>query len=167
MGQLTLIKGGQTTLDQVNLFDQQGTGWSVAKRLREQEQRQRLQKLAEQLAEMLDRLDHEVRSSPERAASSVSEYAGLLERAVEDVCEIRDIDEEFGRRYRRHNAMVSLAERLEKGLNYLVGVFSVVATSSNIGHYNWRLVQRDIQEVLSLCRAIGREPSADKRLRAA
>ncbi len=42
------------------------------------------------------------------------------------------------------------AEQLEKGLAYLLGVLSVAVTSDNLSPYNWRLVEREVQEVHSI-----------------
>ena len=60
---------------------------------------------------------------------------------------VRDIDEQFGGRSDRSPSIARQAEQLEQGLAYLLGVLSVAVSSENLSPYNWRLVERDIQEV--------------------
>lgn len=118
-----------------------------AGKLRTNEQRERLAKLADELAELLDDLDSRLRADRGRAVPIVAEYLGSLEAAVENLSMIRDIDEQFGGPGNRPPRTAHLAEQLEQGLAYLLGVLSVAVTSENLSPYNWRLVERDVQEV--------------------
>jgi hypothetical protein len=77
--------------------------------------------------------------------SITTEYLAPLETAAENLSSIRDIDEQFGGL--SHRPTARKAEQLEKGLAYLLGVLSVAVTSDNLSPYNWRLVERDVQEV--------------------
>ena len=53
MRHLTLVKGTRSSLEKVNLFDNSGPGGLQVRRIREKEQRERLQKVARELSEML------------------------------------------------------------------------------------------------------------------
>jgi hypothetical protein len=77
-----------------------------------------------------------------------------LEIAVEDISRIREIDESFGVRGRQVARVATLSLKLEKGLAYLLGIFSVVSSGDNLSPYNWKLVERDVQMVLGISRAI-------------
>lgn len=139
----------------VDLFSKQGpvqtAGWRAG------EQQERLGKLADTLAMLLDRLDIELKVDRERAIAMLAECTGLLEIAVEDIGRIREVDETFGKGGRRVPRVAKLAEKLEKGLAYLLGIFSVVTSGENLSPYNWKLVERDVQMVLGISRAIGDE----------
>jgi hypothetical protein len=87
----------------------------------------------------------------------LAECTGLLECAVEDIGRIREIDEKFGGDVRRVPRVAKLAEKLEKGMAYLLGIFSVASSGENLSPYNWKLVERDIQMVLGISRAIDDE----------
>ena len=141
----------------VDLFSKQShsqsTGWRTV------EQQERLGKLADTLAMLLDRLDIELKVDRERAIAMLAECTGLLEIAVEDIGRIREVDETFGKGGRRMPRIAKLAEKLEKGLAYLLGIFSVVTAGENLSPYNWKLVERDVQMVLGISRAIGDELS--------
>jgi hypothetical protein len=128
-----------------------------AARLRRSRQHELLGELALQLAQMLDKLDAVLRVDREQAISLLAEYSGLLELAVEDVSRVRDIDESFGGKGRRVPRVAKLAEKLEKGMAYLVGIFSVAGSGENLSTYNWKLIQRDVQEVLGIAQMIGGE----------
>jgi hypothetical protein len=117
-----------------------GTG-----KLRSSEQRERLAKIAEELAELLDELESRLRADRGRAVPIATEYLTPLEAAAENLSAVRDIDEQFGGL--SHRPTARMAEQLEKGLAYLLGVLSVAVTSVNLSPYNWRLVERDVQEV--------------------
>jgi hypothetical protein len=80
-----------------------------------------------------------------------------LEIAVEDISRIREIDERFGGNGRRLPRVAKLSEKLEKGLAYLLGIFSVVSSGENLSRYNWKLVERDVQMVLGISHAICEE----------
>ena len=108
---------------------------------------------------LLDRLDIELKVDRERAIAMLAECTGLLEIAVEDIGRIREVDETFGKGGRRVPRVAKLAEKLEKGLAYLLGIFSVVTAGENLSPYNWKLVERDVQMVLGISRAIGDEVS--------
>ncbi len=155
MTQLTLVSGKRTQRDDVDLFDNETPKRAAA--MRASEQRDRLAGLAARLADMLDQLDVELKVDRERAVSLLAEYTGLLEMTVEDISRIRDVDEKFGGQARRLPRVAKLAEDLEKGLAYLLGVFSVASTGENISPYNWKLIERDVQKVLGTSRAIGDE----------
>jgi hypothetical protein len=127
--------------------------------LRRSRQRELLAELARQLSEMLDKLDAVLRVDREAAISLLAEYSGLLEMALEDVSRIRDIDETFGGKGRRIPRIAKLAEKLEKGTAYLVGIFSVAGSGENLSAYNWKLIQRDVQDVLGISQMIGDELS--------
>jgi hypothetical protein len=139
----------------VDLFGKQAPAESAG--LRAAVQRERLTKLARDLAEMLDRLDVELKVDRESAVTMLAECTGLMERAVEDIGRIREIDERFGGDVRRVPRVAKLAERLEKGLAYLLGIFSVASSGENLSPYNWKLVERDVQMVLGISRAIDDE----------
>ena len=145
-------EGGSNIVD---LFGKEGPAQSAA--LRAAEQRERLAKVASELATMLDRLDVELKVDRERAVAMLAECTGLLEIAVEDIGRIREIDERFGGNKRQTPRVATLAEKLERGLAYLLGIFSVVSTGENLSPYNWKLVERDVQTVLGIARAIGDE----------
>jgi hypothetical protein len=106
---------------------------------------------------MLDKLDAVLRVDREQAISLLAEFSGLLELAVEDVSRVRDIDESFGGKGRRVPRVAKLAEKLEKGMAYLVGIFSVAGSGENLSTYNWKLIQRDVQNVLGIAQSIGDE----------
>jgi hypothetical protein len=106
---------------------------------------------------MLDKLDCELKVDRERAVSLLAEYSGLLEIAVEDISRIREIDERFGGSGRRLPRVAKLSENLEKGLAYLLGIFSVVSSGETLPAYNWKLVERDVQMVLGISYAICEE----------
>jgi hypothetical protein len=110
--------------------------------------------LAHKLSEMLDKLDCELKIDRERAIALLAEYSGLLEIAVEDISRIREIDERFGARGRQTPRVATLAAKLEKSLAYLLGIFSVASTGENLSPYNWKLIERDVQSVLGVARAI-------------
>jgi len=116
-----------------------------AGKLRSSEQRERLARIADELAELLDELDSRLRADRGRAVPVVAEYLGPLEATAETLSAVRDIDEQFGGS--SHLPTARQAEQLEKGLAYLLGVLSVAVTSENLSPYNWRLVERDVQEV--------------------
>lgn len=123
--------------------------------LRTREQQERLSKLAKELAEMLDTLDVVLKTDRERAVPLLAEYCGLLEVAVQDIACIREIDEKFGGRGRRIPPVAGLAEKLEKGLSYLLGMFSVASSGENLSPFNWKLIERDVQMILGISQAIG------------
>ncbi len=130
--------------------------------LRTSEQRERLAKLADELAELLNELDARLRADRSRAVPIVAEYLGPLEAAAENLSAVRDIDEQFGGPSHRPPPTARLAEQLEKGVAYLLGVLSVAVTSENLSPYNWRLVERDVQEVHALVKTLqhqGRKPT--------
>ena len=141
----------------VDLFRKESVGQADA--LRTFEQRERLGKLAETLSMLLDRLDIELKVDRERAIAMLAECTGLLDIAVQDISRIREVDETFGIGGRRVPRVAKLAEKLEKGLAYLLGIFSVVTAGENLSPYNWKLVERDVQIVLGISRAIGDELS--------
>src|SRR3989304_4441671 len=155
MTQLTLVSGKRARRDAVDLFDNEAPKRAAA--VRASDQRERRAGLAARLADMLDQLDVELKVDRERAVSLLAEYTGLLELTVEDISRIRDIDEKFGGHGRKVPRLAKLAEDLEKGLAYLLGIFSVVAVGDSLSPYNWKLVERDVQKVLGVSRAIGDE----------
>lgn len=139
----------------VDLFSDRAPRQGAA--LRAIEQRTRLAALAGELAEMLDKLDCELKVDRERAIALLAECSGLLEIAVEDISRIREIDERFGGRGRRIPRIAKLAEKLEKGLAYLLGIFSAAGSGENLSPYNWKLIERDVQGVLGTSLAICEE----------
>jgi hypothetical protein len=139
----------------VNLFDDRVPRRASA--LRTSEQRERLAELAQKLSVMLDKLDCELKVDRERAVSLLAEYSGLLEIAIEDISRIREVDEKFGGKGRRTPRVATLTEKLEKGLAYLLGMFSVVSAGEDLPPYNWKLLERDVQMVLGISRAICEE----------
>lgn len=141
----------------VDLFRKESAGQTAA--LRAVGQQERLGKLAATLATLLDRLDIELKVDRERAIAMMAECTGLLEIAVQDIGRIREVDETFGRGGRRVPRVAKLAEQFEKGLAYLLGIFSVVTAGEDLSPYNWNLVERDVQTVLGVSRAIGDELS--------
>jgi hypothetical protein len=156
---------GMSTGEVVNLFDNHAPRRAVA--LRTSEQRERIAELAQKLSEMLDKLDVELKVDRERAVALLAEYSGLLEIAVEDISRIREIDETFGAKGRQTPRVAALAAKLEKGLAYLLGIFSVVSTGENLSPYNWKLVERDVQVVLGVSRAICDETRPQTQKKAA
>ncbi|MCA9233368.1 MAG: hypothetical protein KDA57_22175 [Planctomycetales bacterium] len=113
-----------------------------------QEQQERLLKRALEVAEMLDQLDGQLSVDRERAVAMLAEYSGLLGLVVEDIRAIRDMDESFGGRQGGQPKLAGLALQFERGIAYLLGVFSVVSSGEVLPVYNWKLVHRDVQEVL-------------------
>lgn len=59
-----------------------------------------------------------------------------MEMTVEEISHIRDIDERFGGSGRQLPRVAKLAENLEKGLAYLLGMFSVVSSGENLSPFN-------------------------------
>ena len=143
---------GSSTGEVVNLFENRAPKRASA--LRTDEQRDRLAELAQKMSTMLDKLDVVLKVDRERAIGLLAEYSGLLELAFEDISRIRDIDEGFGGRGRKRPRIATLASNLEKGLVYLLGMFSVVIAGETLSPYNWKLVERDVQMVLGISRAI-------------
>jgi hypothetical protein len=154
MTRIALARGGATG-EVVNLFDNRGPRRGDA--LRTSEQQERLAELARRLSGMLDKLDVVLKVDREQAISLLAEYSGLLEIAVEDLSSIREIDERFGGRGRHVPRIAALSEKLEKGLAYLVGIFSVVCSGEKLPAYSWKLVERDVQMVLGISHAICEE----------
>ncbi len=148
MGQLIAMPNKQKESEDTDLFSGEFAG--KASELRNQEQRERLVRRAKEVAEMLDRLDGLLSVDRERAVSMLAEQTGLLELVVEDIRSIRDIDESFGSLSRRQPEIARQAVKLERGVAYLLGIFSVVSSGEVLPVYNWKLVQRDVQEVLSI-----------------
>lgn len=106
---------------------------------------------------MLDKLDVVLKVDRERAISLLAEYSGLLEIAVQDISRIGKSTEDLVLPGVALLRIAALAENLEKGLAYLLGIFSVVSSGDNLSPYNWKLVERDVQMVLGIARAIGDE----------
>ena len=152
---IALERGKKPRGEVVDLFENQVPKRASA--FRTSEQRERLVELAQRLSEMLDKLDCELKIDRERAVSLLAEYSGLLEIAVEDISRIREIDERFGGSGRRLPRVAKLSENLEKGLAYLLGIFSVVSSGETLPAYNWKLVERDVQMVLGISHAICEE----------
>ena len=152
MGQLVVMPNRQEQREDNDLFAEEFAGQT--NELRIQEQRERLVERAKEVAEMLDRLDGLLRVDREQAISMLTEYSGLLELVVEDIRSIRDIDEDFGGRTPRQLVFASQALKLERGLAYLLGIFSVVSSGDEMPVYNWKLVHRDVQEVLCISQSI-------------
>ena len=125
-----------------------------ASTLRKRSQRQMLAELSQKLANMLDSLDAVLKVDRERAVSLLAEYSGLLEIAVENISRIRDIDESFGSKGRRMPKIALLADKLEKGVAYLVGICSAAGCGENLSPYNFKLIERDVQSVLGVARTI-------------
>ena len=148
MRQVTITQNKKGNAEVINLFDSE-LG-EHASELRTREQRGRLTQRAREVAEMLDRLDGQLSVDRERAVAMLAEYTGLLELVVEDIRCIRDIDESFGAGQRRRPQIARLALQLERGVAYLVGIFSVVSSGEVLPVYNWKLVHRDVREVLGL-----------------
>ena len=146
---------GPSTGEVIDLFENRAPRRASA--LRTDEQRDRLAEIAQKLSGMLDKLDVELKVDRERAIALLAEYSGLLEIAVEDISRIREVDETFGATGRRTPRIAALAANFEKGLAYLLGIFSVVSSGDNLSPYSWKLVERDVQMVLGISRAIGDE----------
>ncbi len=146
MEQHTAPKHLPTLIETPDLF--QVAFDSSSNRHRLQEQTARLSERAKEVASMLDRLDGQLSVDREQAVAMLAEYTGLLELVLEDIRIIRDIDESFGGRPRRRSPLAQLSLQLERGLAYLLGIFSVLSSSEELPDYNWTLVQRDVQEVL-------------------
>lgn len=154
---IALERGRKPRGEVVDLFENQAPQGTA--RLRAGAQRETLAALAAKLTDMLDKLDCELKVDRERAVSLLAEYSGLLEIAVEDISRIREIDDKFGGNARRTPRVAKLAEKLEKGLAYLLGIFSVVSSGDNLSPYSWKLVERDVQMVLGISHAICEEIS--------
>ncbi len=152
MGQLIAMPNKPQKTAETDLFSEE---FAVrATELRKQEQHQRLVQRAKEVAEMLDQLDGLLSVDRERAVSMLAEQTGLLELVVEDIRCIRDMDESFGSRSRRQPRIAHQALKLERGIAYLLGIFSVVSSGEVLPVYNWKLVQRDVQEVLGVAHDI-------------
>lgn len=141
-----------STAEVIDLFENRAPKRGSA--LRTNEQRERLAEAAQKLSTMLDKLDVVLKVDRERAIALLAEYGGLLEIAVEDISRIREVDERFGATGRRTPRIATLAANLEKGLSYLLGIFSVVSSGDNLSPYSWKLVEQDVQMVLGMSRAI-------------
>lgn len=146
MEQLTAPKHSPTLAETPDLF--QVAFDSTGNQHRLQEQTERLAIRAKEVAVMLDRLDGQLSVDREQAVAMLAEYTGLLELVLEDIRVVRDIDETFGGSSRRRSPLAQLSLQLERGLAYLLGIFSVVTSGEKLPDYNWTLVQRDVQEVL-------------------
>jgi len=157
MEQSITIENKRLPCEVVNLFNAKLA--SEAGGLRGQEQRQRLLGRAAEVATMLDRLDGQLTVDRERAIAMLAEYTGLLELVVEDIRLIRDIDENFGGSAKRPSLLARLALQLEQGIAYLLGMFSVVSSGEELPVYNWRLVERDVQEVHAIAAKIQSQES--------
>lgn len=152
MEPLTAPKHSPTLAETPDLF--QVAFDSTGKGHRLQEQTERLTMRAKEVAGMLDRLDGQLSVDREQAVAMLAEYTGLLELVLEDIRIIRDIDETFGGNSRRRSPLAQLSLQLERGLAYLLGIFSVVTSGEELPVYNWTLVQRDVQEVLDTSRLV-------------
>lgn len=138
----------------VNIFQKEKMTQSDQHRI--QAQKEQTVGHAQEVAAMLGEVDAELSVDRERAAAMLAEYSGLLELVLEDIRQIRDIDESFGGG-RRNSKLASLALKFERGIAYLVGMFSVVSSGEELPDYNWRLVQRDVQEVAETANRITEE----------
>lgn len=118
------------------------------------EQRERLEKLASSLTLLLDRLDIELKVDRERAVAIIAECMGFIDIAVQEIGRMRDADGTFGGKGRRVPKVAKLAEKLEKGLAFLLGIFSVATSGENLSPYSWKLIERDVQMVLGIARAV-------------
>lgn len=152
MRELRAIPSKLPPSDLVNLFQENLA--HEGGRYRVQEQRERLHGRAAEVAAMLDRLDGQLSVDRERAIGMLAEYTGLLELVLEDIRVIRDLDENFGGTSKRPSPIVRLALQLERGLAYLLGIFSVVSSGEELPVYNWKLIQRDVQEVLTVSQTV-------------
>lgn len=117
-------------------------------------QRGLLARRAKEIEELLDSVDVRLRVDRESAISLLCEATGILEIAVEDIAIIREMDNSFGGG-RRLPQVAMLAEKLEKGVAYLLGMFAVASSGNNLSAFNWKLIERDVQEVLGISRAVG------------
>ncbi len=169
MGQLMVMPNRQEQCEDTDLFDDklEGEFAGQASEIRSQAQRERLVERAKEVAEMLDRLDGLLRVDREQAVTLLTEYSGLLELVVEDIRSIRDIDEDFGGRTPRQLMFAHQALKLERGLAYLLGIFSVVSSGEELPVYNWKLVNRDVQDVLAISQSICDTSDAAKLPKAA
>jgi hypothetical protein len=152
MGTVVAIPNKNRNDDTSDLFNKEFATHADALRL--QEQRERLVAQAREMAELLDRLDGQLSVDRERAIAMLAESTGLLELVLEDVRSIRDIDESFGAGNRRQPRVARQALKFERGIAYLVGIFSVVGSGEELPVYNWSLIRRDIQDVLGIARRI-------------
>ena len=153
----TQQKGSEQGGNVVDLFKSDAPQKEAA--LRACGQRERLGVIACELAAMLDRLDIELKVDRETALSMLAEYTGLIEIAVMDLGRIRELDDKFGGQGRRVPRIAKLAEKLEKELAYLLGVFSVASSGEPLSPFSWKLIERDVQTVLGVSRAIEDEVS--------
>jgi hypothetical protein len=152
MGKLITMQRKSESGDTTDLFD---TAFATnVDALRVQEQRERLIERATEVAEMLDRLEGQLTVDRERAISMLIECTGLLELVLDDIRCIRDIDESFGAGRERTPKIARQALKFERGIAYLLGIFSVVTSGEDLPAYNWKLVSRDIHEVLGVSRRI-------------
>ena len=119
-------------------------------------QRERLAIRAKEVEELLDNIDLALRGDLDSAINRLVEATRQLEEVAEDVAIIREHEDTFGRGS-KDVRLAKLAEKMEKGVAYLLGMFSVATTSKNLSSYNWKLIERDVQEVLGTSRAIGDE----------
>ncbi len=140
------VRKEERTKKVVDLFSE-GCAPSVGVQVR---QRELLARRAREIERLLDSIDVELKVDRESAIVLLSEATGLLEMAVEDIAIIREMDNTFGGGRRK----AKLAERLEKGVAYMLGIFSVASSGENLSEYNWKLIERDVQEVLGISRAV-------------
>lgn len=142
----TGVRKEESTKKVVDLFSD-GRAPSVGAQVR---QRELLAIRAREIERLLDSIDVKLKIDRESAIVLLCEATGLLEMAVEDIAIIREMDNTFGGGRRE----AKLAERLEKGVAYMVGIFSVASSGENLSEYNWKLIERDVQEVLGISRAV-------------
>lgn len=144
----------QPTLD---LFSVQLAGYD--EELRRERRRVQLAQRAGEVAGMLDRVDSLLSVDREQAVTTLAEYSGLLELVLEDLRTSTDDESPAGA-----NRDPGIAEQFQTQLNYLIGVFSLVASGEEPPTYDWRMVQREVQEVLGTAeRIVGRDrPDEEK-----
>lgn len=122
-------------------------------------QREMLVSKAKQIEDLLEEIEELLRFDRERALALMAEATGMLEQAAEEIAIVRDVDPSFGVG-RNASPVGGLALHLEKGVAYLLGIFSVATNGPEIPEFNWRLIERDVQEVLGTTKMVGNELDA-------
>ena len=113
---------------------------------RQQHLRMLLAEKAKQISDLLDGLESVIGSDRERAMSMLAEYSTLMDDASSEVSSVRRISEELEEAILHDDAL-----RLERGIRYLIGLFSAMSSGEIQSDYDWKQLELDVRELLGLC----------------